>query len=56
MYSCTAGGNMIKTQWTTDGSGSTYIWGFMDDGFKVGTDRQCSPHAHTHFEPALSLE
>ena len=27
VYSCTAGGNMIKTSWTTDGSGSTYTSG-----------------------------
>lgn len=26
---------MIQNKWTTDGSGSTYIWGFMDEGFKV---------------------
>ena len=25
---------MIKTSWTTDGSGSTYIWGFLDSEFK----------------------
>ena len=35
VYSCTAGGNMIQNKWTTDGSGSTSIWGFMDEGFKV---------------------
>lgn len=35
VYSCTAGGNMIQNKWTTDGSGSTFIWGFMDEGFKV---------------------
>mmetsp|Transcript_5545 Transcript_5545/g.8595 ORF Transcript_5545/g.8595 Transcript_5545/m.8595 type:complete len:237 (-) Transcript_5545:470-1180(-) len=40
VYSCTAGGNMIKTQWTTDGSGSTFIWGFMDDGFKENMTRE----------------
>ena len=27
VFSCTAGGNMVKTNWTTDGSGSTFIWG-----------------------------
>ena len=26
---------MIQNKWTTDGSGSTFIWGFMDEGFKV---------------------
>ena len=40
VYSCTAGGNMISTRWTTDGSGSTYIWGFMDDGFKENMTRE----------------
>ena len=40
VYSCTAGGNMIKTPWTTDGSGSTYIWGFLDSEFKEGMTRE----------------
>jgi len=40
VFSCTAGGNMIQTRWTTDGSGSTYIWGFMDDGFKENMTRE----------------
>lgn len=31
---------MIKTKWTTDGSGSTFIWGFMDDGFKENMTRE----------------
>ena len=39
VFSCTAGGNMIETKWTTDGSGSTFIWGFMDDGFKENMTR-----------------
>ena len=40
VYSCTAGGNMIKTSWTTDGSGSTYIWGFLDSEFKERMTRE----------------
>jgi len=40
VFSCTAGGNMIKTRWTIDGSGSTYIWGFMEDGFQEGMTRE----------------
>jgi 20S proteasome subunit beta 1 len=40
VFSCTAGGNMIATKWTTDGSGSTYIWGFMDNGFKENMTRE----------------
>lgn len=31
---------MIATKWTTDGSGSTYIWGFMDNGFKENMTRE----------------
>ena len=31
---------MIQTRWTTDGSGSTFIWGFMDDGFKENMTRE----------------
>ena len=40
VYSCTAGGNMVKTPWTTDGSGSTYIWGFLDSEFKEEMTRE----------------
>ena len=40
VYACTAGGNMVKERWTTDGSGSTYIWGFLDDGWREGMTRE----------------
>ena len=40
VYACTAGGNMVRTKWTTDGSGSTFIWGFLDDSFKDGMTRE----------------
>ena len=31
---------MVKERWTTDGSGSTYIWGFLDDGWREGMTRE----------------
>jgi 20S proteasome subunit beta 1 len=34
VYGIPIGGTMVREQWTTDGSGSTYIWGYMDSAFK----------------------
>ena len=36
VYSLPIGGSIIPEPWITDGSGSTYIWGFMDSEFKCG--------------------
>jgi len=36
VYSLPIGGSIIPEPWITDGSGSTYIWGYMDSEFKEG--------------------
>ena len=53
---------MIETKWTTDGSGSTFIWGFMDDGFKENMTRaECEDFRHAgdlagHVDPTQAQE
>ena len=57
VFSCTAGGNMIETKWTTDGSGSTFIWGFMDDGFKENMTRaECEDFVTRAISLAMSTD
>eukprot|EP00201_Polytomella_parva_P008049 CAMPEP_0175053364 /NCGR_PEP_ID=MMETSP0052_2-20121109/8881_1 /TAXON_ID=51329 ORGANISM="Polytomella parva, Strain SAG 63-3" /NCGR_SAMPLE_ID=MMETSP0052_2 /ASSEMBLY_ACC=CAM_ASM_000194 /LENGTH=210 /DNA_ID=CAMNT_0016317885 /DNA_START=184 /DNA_END=816 /DNA_ORIENTATION=+ len=34
IYGCPIGGTISREDWTVDGSGSTYIWGFCDEVFK----------------------
>jgi len=34
VYGCPIGGSLVREQWAIDGSGSTYIWAALDDGFK----------------------
>lgn len=34
VYGCPIGGTLSKESWTTDGSGSTYIWGYLDEEFR----------------------
>jgi hypothetical protein len=34
VFGCPIGGTLVEEQWTCDGSGSTYIWGYMDSAFK----------------------
>lgn len=34
VYGCPVGGSLVREQWAVDGSGSTYIWAALDDGFK----------------------
>ncbi|EFN54460.1 hypothetical protein CHLNCDRAFT_31571 [Chlorella variabilis] len=40
VYGCPIGGTISREPWTTDGSGSTFIWGFLDSEFKDGMGRQ----------------
>lgn len=45
VYGCPIGGTLSKEAWTTDGSGSTYIWGYLDEEFRCaarGVGRRCS--------------
>ena len=34
VYGCPIGGTISREPWTTDGSGSTFLWGFLDSEFK----------------------
>lgn len=34
VYACPIGGTISAQKWTTDGSGSTYIWGYLDAAYK----------------------
>ncbi len=34
VYGCPIGGTLLQEPWTADGSGSTYIWGFLDSEFR----------------------
>ena len=34
VYGCPIGGTLVQENWTTDGSGSTYIWGYLDATFR----------------------
>ena len=34
VYGCPIGGTLLEEPWTTDGSGSTYIWGYLDSAFR----------------------
>ena len=27
-------GTLVQQEWTTDGSGSTYIWGYLDSAYR----------------------
>lgn len=52
VYGCPIGGTIVREQWTTDGSGSTFIWGYLDSQFKEGMSRQEAESLVTH---ALAL-
>ena len=34
VYGVPIGGTLVRQQWTTDGSGSTYLWGYLDSAYK----------------------
>ena len=33
-------GALVRQEWATDGSGSTYIWGYLDDAWRPGMARE----------------
>ena len=37
VYGCPIGGTLVREKWTTDGSGSTYIWGYLDSAYRCMT-------------------
>ena len=34
VYGCPIGGTLVQENWTTDGSGSTFMWGYLDASFR----------------------
>ena len=34
VYGCPIGGTIVREPWATDGSGSTFLWGFLDSEYK----------------------
>jgi len=40
VYGCPIGGTIVREKWTTDGSGSTFIWGFLESEYKDGMTRE----------------
>ena len=40
VYGCPIGGTIVREKWAIDGSGSTFIWGYMDSKFKEGMGRE----------------
>eukprot|EP00887_Chlorella_sp_A99_P005795 scaffold1.g5795.t1 len=40
VWGCPIGGTLTREQWATDGSGSTFIWGFLDSEFKEGMSQK----------------
>lgn len=50
IYGCPIGGTISREPWTTDGSGSTFLWGYLDSEFRwvlVGAS-SCMP-AHLSY-------
>jgi 20S proteasome subunit beta 1 len=40
VFSLPIGGTVVPVKWAVDGSGSTYIWGFLDSEFREGLTRE----------------
>ena len=34
IYGVPISGTLVQQDWTTDGSGSTYIWGYLDSAYR----------------------
>ncbi len=39
VYGVPIGGTLVRQRWTTDGSGSTYLWGYLDAEYKRAPPR-----------------
>lgn len=44
VFGCPISGTLSKEQWTIDGSGSTYIWGYCGDSFREDFTREEAEH------------
>eukprot|EP00239_Pterosperma_sp_CCMP1384_P003981 CAMPEP_0197847332 /NCGR_PEP_ID=MMETSP1438-20131217/5719_1 /TAXON_ID=1461541 /ORGANISM="Pterosperma sp., Strain CCMP1384" /LENGTH=217 /DNA_ID=CAMNT_0043459219 /DNA_START=136 /DNA_END=789 /DNA_ORIENTATION=+ len=40
VFAIPIGGSMVQVPWAVDGSGSTYIWGFIDGNYREGMTRE----------------
>jgi 20S proteasome subunit beta 1 len=40
VYGCPIGGTISREQWTTDGSGSTFLWGYLESEYREGMSSQ----------------
>lgn len=40
VYGCPIGGTISREQWTTDGSGSTFLWGYLESEYREGMNSQ----------------
>ncbi|KAK9819990.1 hypothetical protein WJX72_004861 [[Myrmecia] bisecta] len=40
VYGCPIGGTLVRENWTTDGSGSTFLWGFLDSAYREDMTRE----------------
>lgn len=40
VYGCPIGGTLVREAWTTDGSGSTFIWGYLDSVYREDMTRE----------------
>lgn len=47
IYGVPIGGTLVEQAWTTDGSGSTYIWGYLDSAYRY---ERASPTRLTHVQ------
>lgn len=52
VFGCPIGGTLVEEDWAIDGSGSTYIWGYMDGAWKPDMTRE---EAETFVVEALAL-
>ena len=40
VYGCPIGGTIVREKWTTDGSGSTFIWGLLESEYKEDMEQK----------------
>lgn len=40
VYGCPIGGTIVRESWTTDGSGSTFLWGYLESEYKDDMTQQ----------------
>lgn len=52
VYACPIGGTLTPQPWTTDGSGSTYIWGYLDAAYRHDFTQQ---EAEAFVKEAIAL-